>query len=75
MPPSYAALYQAALDRRHRDFASPKGRRYHVPLARNRATWHVRCWLKLCRKGQQTPEVVEAIADCMATITVLSSRS
>ena len=72
MPASYARLYHAALHRRHRDFASPVGRRYHIPLARNRAIWHARSWLKLYRDGERTPEIIAAVADCMAVIQVLS---
>jgi len=75
MPVAYAALYQAALRSRHRFFASREGRRYHVPLARNRAIWCVRGWLKAYREGERTPEVIGAIADCMAIIAVLSGRS
>ncbi len=75
MPASYAVLYQAALLSRHRYFASREGRRYHVLLARNRAIWSVRRWLKRYREGECTPRVIKAIADCMAIITVLSSRS
>ena len=75
MPACYAVLYHAALRSRHRYFASPEGRRYHVPLARNRAIWSVRRWLKHYRHGECTPEVIAAIADGMAIIAVLSSRS
>ena len=37
MPVAYAAHYEAALRSRHLFFASREGRRYHLPLARNRA--------------------------------------
>ena len=75
MPACYAVLYQAAPYCRHRYLASPEGRGYHVPLARNRAIWSLRRWLKYYREGECTPEVIAAIADCMAIIAVLSSRS
>ena len=75
MPACYAVLYHAALRSQHRYFASREGRRYHVLLARNRAIWSVRRWLKCYRQGECTPEVIATIADCMAIIAVLSSRS
>lgn len=75
MPATYAAFYQAALRSRHRFFASGAARRYHAPLARNRAIWSARRWLKAYREGERTREVMAAIADCMAIIEVLSGRS
>ena len=75
MPACYAVLYHAALRSRHRYFASREGRRYHILLARNRAIWSMRRWLKRYRQGVRTLKVIAAIADGMATITVLSSRS
>ena len=75
MPAAYAALYQAAFRSRHEFFASREGRRYHVPLARNRAIWCVRRWLKCYREGERTAKVVAEIADCMAIIAVLSSQN
>ncbi len=75
MPARYAVLHHAALDSRHRHFAIPEGRRYHVLLARNRAIWSVGRWLKHYREGECTHEAIAAIANYTATIIVLSSRS
>jgi hypothetical protein len=75
MPPGYAALYQEALRARHAFFASRKGRRYNVALARNRAIWNVRGWLKHYREGRCDRQILKAIAHCMATVAVLSSRN
>jgi hypothetical protein len=72
MPAHHGA---AALRSQHRFFASREERRFQVALARNRAIWSVRGWLKCYREGERTHEVIVAIAECMATIGVLSSRS
>jgi hypothetical protein len=75
MPLSYGALYDKALHANHVFFSGPKGRRLHVPLARNRAIWAARRWIKCYREGEHSRRVMSAIADCMGAIAVLSSRS
>jgi hypothetical protein len=74
MPLSYGALYDKALHANH-VFFSGEGRRLHVPLARNRAIWAARGWIKRYREGERTREVMSAIADCMGAIAVLSCRN
>ena len=74
MPLSYGAMYDKALHANHVFFSGP-GRRLHVPLARNRAIWAARSWIKRYREGDHTRSVMSAIADCMGAIAVLSSRN
>ena len=74
MPLSYGALYDEAIRANHA-FFSGKGRRLHVPRARNRAIWEAHIWIKRYRAGEHSRSVLSAIADCMGAIAVLSSRS